>query len=312
MFKKLLGTTLLILCILGVACTGAKAENVINNINEKNIEIAVEKYQKLKDDEKTKVDDMLKENINEQYQLFYDKKVTAVESMKEILKLKEFQGVSSYAEEIKNKINVLSVSRKSFEDASSSESKGIIYKAIQNYEKVDKSDTENYEIAQKKIIELKVLLDEQNKKRDEQIEEQNKKQEEKRIAEDNKYVITSTYIVKGAFGLNDGIQVLIQNNSDVPVKEITLGVFTYDKNGLPVKVSNLAGGDIYMGIKDTNANIMPGEVFGSDRVIETYLDLGTVGYAKACLIEVIDYDGKKWTNSQYSQWYLDNYDKKYE
>lgn len=300
MFKKLLITTLLILCVFSVSCT-SKLESVKTNINDKNLEVAIEDYQKLKEDEKAQVDEMVKGLIDEQYQLFYDKKISGVDSMTEVLKLKKFDGVSSYAEEVKDKISVLNASREAFSSASSSESNGNVDMAIRGYKEVDKSDTENYEIAQKKITELQVILDEENKK-----------QLEKQMAENNKYVITSTSIVPNLFDLYDGIQVFIQNNSDTPVKEVKLGVFIYDKNGLPLKVSALAGGNIYMEIKETNANIMPGEVFGADKVINTYLDYGTVGYVKASLIEVVDYNGKKWTNTAHSQWYLDNYDKKYQ
>lgn len=299
--KKLLIATILIMCVLGVACTGSKLDKVIDSINEKNIEVAVEEYQNLKEDEKIKVDNEVKKLIDEQYQLFIDREISGVDCMAEIMKIKKFSGIEDYAEDINNKVKVLNNSRQSFEKAKELEAKGTVDYAIRNYEAVDKSDTENYEVAQQKISELNVILSENNKK-----------ELEKKMEENNKYTINSTAIVPNQFDLYDGIQVFVQNNSETAVKEIKLGVFIYDKNGLPIKVAALAGGDIYMSIKDTNANIMPGEVFGSDKVINTYLDYGTVGYVKACLIEVTDYDGKKWTNSAYTQWYSDNYDKKYQ
>ena len=299
MYKKFCLITLLILCILTVSCD-SKLESVKANINENNLEIAVGDYDNLKEDEKIQIDEILKSIIDDQYKLFIDKKSSGIDSMAEVMKLKKFSGVFDYAEDIKNKISILNASRQSFNNASSNESSGNIYMAVVEYKKVDKSDTENYEIAQKKIDELQTILDEDNKKK---IEE--------RMAENNKYVITSTSIVPNQFDLYDGIQVFIQNNSDTPVKEIKIGVFVYDKNGLPTKVANLAGGGIYMSVGDNNANIMPNETYGSDKVINTYLDYGTVGYVKACLIEVTDYDGKKWTNDDYYKWYSDNYDKKY-
>lgn len=299
MFKKLLFMNLIILCIFFVSCT-SRLEKVVNNITDKKIDEAVEDYKKLEGDEKEEVNNIIKKLIDEQYQIFVDKKVSVTDSMAEIIKLKKFDGIVEYAEEVNDKINKLSKSRDGFENGKKYEHSGSIDKAIEGYKAVIESDVENYEIAQNKINELQVILDEQNKK-----------ELEKQIAENNKYVITSTSIIPSQFDLYDGIQVIIQNNTDTPVKEFSIGVFVYDKNGLPIKVSALAGGSIYMSAKDTNANIMPGEVYGSDKVIETYLDYGTVGYVKACLIDVTDYDGKKWTNNAYNQWYLDNYDKKY-
>lgn len=298
--KKILTINILLVFMLFTGCSNSKLDTVLNNVNENNIEEAIKDYPKLKEDEKSEVNDVIKKVVDEELQKFINKEISPVDAMTEIFKFKKIDGVKDYVEEITEKITVLNKSRENFEKAKSLESQGSIDSSIKMYESIDRSDVENYEVAQQKMEELKVVL-----------EENNKKELAEKMAENNKYSITATNIVANQFDLYDGIQAIIKNNSDTPVKEFIMGIFVYDKNGLPLKVSSLAGGDVYMSIKETNANIMPGETFGADKVVNTYLDFGTVGNVKVSLIEVVDYDGKKWTNPLYSQWYLDNYDKKY-
>ncbi|WP_346874197.1 DUF5780 domain-containing protein [Clostridium sp. UBA5988] len=300
MSKKYFIFILLGICMFLVGCGATKLDKTTTYISESNFEKAIKSYESLSGEDKVKIDDILKSKIDEQYNKFVSKEIEKQVTIEEIIKFKDFNGVSQIIKETEDKINKIDSSRTNFEMGQKLEKEGKMEDALVNYKAVYVLDKDNYGTAQSKITTLETAVE-------------NEKTEllKKQMKEENKKYAVTTSIVPSQFDLYDGIQVMIKNNTDATVKEFRVGVFIYDKNGLPIKSGILAGGDIYMTVKETNANIMPGESWGSDRVIDTYLDNGTVGYAKACLIEVIDYDGKKWTNPYESQWYLDNYDKKY-
>lgn len=291
---------LLGICMFLVGCGVSKLDKTTTYISESNFEKAIKSYESLSEEDKVKIDEILKSKIDEQYNKFVSKEIEKQIALEQITKFIDFNGVSQIIEETEDKINKIDSSRTNFEMGQKLEKEGKMEDALVNYKAVYILDKDNYGAAQSKITTLETAVEnEKTELLKKQMEEENKK-----------YAVT-TSIVPSQFELYDGIQVMIKNNTNATVKEFRVGVFIYDKNGLPIKTGILAGGDIYMTVKETNANIMPGESWGNDRVIDTYLDNGTVGYAKACLIEVIDYDGKRWTNPYESQWYLDNYDKKY-
>ena len=305
MNKKSVGY-ILSLALLFVGCTEkVTVDEVCTNIKENNIDIALEDYKKLNNEEKDEVNNTIKELIDKQYEEFINGNISRGDAQVEIIKKRKFTPVTDYVEEISKKMEVLDNSRKYFDLAKSDEEKGIYDDAIKMYSLVDISDTVNYDIAQKKIEELTALNEEKKK-----VELEEKLAEEE--ARSNKYTIEAINIVGTQFDLYDGVEVVIQNNTDTVAKEIEFTIMTYDKNGYPIKVGALAGGSIVIEVKESNANIMPNETFGSGLAVTTYLDKGTIGYAKVCLSKVIDYDGNTWTNPNYYSWYVDNYDKKYE
>lgn len=106
------------------------------------------------------------------------------------------------------------------------------------------------------------------------------------------------------------ISIVVKNHSNKVVKKYEVGWMGFDKNGYPVKTGWLSPDFLKVG--SAEANIQPGNTFGSDSGWQL-----TGGYSKtleavkfiACVKEVEYYDGSKWTNPYYQYW-LEEYKEK--
>lgn len=99
--------------------------------------------------------------------------------------------------------------------------------------------------------------------------------------------------VEESFIYNDGY-VVVKNMSDKVVKNFSVGILMFDKNGYPIndKYSNT---NSKVGKSDT-PNIQPNGVFGRNHY--WYID-GEAYKIKACVIEAEFYDGTTWYNEYY-------------
>lgn len=300
--KKIFISSLIAIMLVG--CNSVTSDKVLSNIQSNNIDVATEYYDKLNEEDKAIVDNKLKAQIDEQYNKFLSEEVSRVDALTEMFKVKKIGTINEYINTLSEKMLTLDKSREGFKEGLKAEEQKSYAKAIANYEMVVEEDSEHYKIAQEKLPQLRKL------KENEDAENQ-KKQQVKKANELNKYKLISATIVGNQFDLYDAIRVNIKNNTSTAVKEIQVEAFIYDKNGLPIKAAALAGGEIFVAAKDTNANIMPNGTYGADKVIDTYLDRGTIGYVKACIVRVIDYNNNEWFNPDYTNWYLENCDKPY-
>lgn len=166
---------MLTLAVLFVGCAEKVTINqVFTSIKENNIDVAVEDYNKLNEKNRDEIDEALKELIDNQYSEFLIGNISRGDALVEIIKIKKFDGIIEYADKTSEKMQVLDESRRSFEVAKNDEEKGVYDNAIKMYRLVDKTDTENYEIAQQKIQELKIVMEEQEQqeKQEQEAEKQ--------------------------------------------------------------------------------------------------------------------------------------------
>ncbi len=120
--------------------------------NENKNEASALYNEKIKDNEELKKELLEKQNeyMDSVYNSFLNEKTDYDKAKNELNKFSEYEVSKTYANNIKNKLNLLNNSRKAYENAVIAESSNDIEKAIENYKSVIKDDL-NYSIAQSKI-----------------------------------------------------------------------------------------------------------------------------------------------------------------
>lgn len=103
-----------------------------------------------------------------------------------------------------------------------------------------------------------------------------------------------------------GIQVIVKNNTNKVVKDYTVGMLAYDKNGYPLKInynSNIEEGN------SKSANIQPKQTHGEDEYYSIIYEQDKMSKVISCVKEVTYYDGSKWENPYYQYWLEEHEDK---
>ena len=102
----------------------------------------------------------------------------------------------------------------------------------------------------------------------------------------------------------DMIEVVIKNNSDETIRNYTVGILDFDKNGYPVKIEgrfDFSGGSYEILGSADDASILPGET-GGKNYGWALSDPHNIHYVLARVNEVTFYDGKTWRNPNYNSW----------
>jgi hypothetical protein len=102
----------------------------------------------------------------------------------------------------------------------------------------------------------------------------------------------------------DLIEVVIRNNHNQTIKEYTVGLMGFDRNGYPLKIEwniDFSGGDyIKFGFSE-DANVTPGDTAGKDGGWGLDKD-HKIHYVLAEISEVEFYDGFFWVNPDFDKW----------
>lgn len=256
----------------------------------------------------------------------------------------ENDDIKNAATELYDKSEKAYNSEKGFKDGNSYYEKNDYENAIASFSKVS-SDDKNYDEAQSKIAEMKdsykketldsvekliknnkyddalKLLNQFNKlcsddDVDSKIREVEKLQtvyEGKKAKEEQIIEVTSVKVFKGNSYINDkSVSVVIKNNSDKVIKDGTVVVAAFDKNGYPVNIRYSMYADQYGHMQKCRfetANIMPGSSWGNNKYWDD-LDYNTTK-ARAIVKQVDFTDGTSWYNPYYDYWveiYANSYD----
>jgi hypothetical protein len=277
--KRLL-PLILVIAFIFTGCGKATKADVEADITKGDYKSAVSSFKELKPEEKTQITEKFKAEVEAIKTKFIKEEIDEVKATEALTEIKLVEGMETLAEEGLKAVKDISVSKTAFKAGKTAEDAKDNIKAVDEYSKVIKDDTKNYDVAQAKIGQLAEAL-----KKDQKLE------------------IKSIEIVPDYFEINDNVSVVVENKSDKVVKEYAVGIALYDANGYPLKSGILAGEQYIFGGKAGDANIQPGKTYGSDKAWNLYTDYGTIKKAVACVRTVTYYDGTQWENPYYEIWY---------
>ena len=124
------------------------------------------------------------------------------------------------------------------------------------------------------------------------------------IQEHPLFVVRTNYVDSEYFWHNDAmLQAILFNNSDKPIREALIGFVAWDRNMLPIKITQSPSSttsSYFTRINYTTINLMPGEYFTgyannvfSGMRIDGNLD---VSFSRAIVISFEDFEGNIWNN----------------
>ncbi|WP_147534343.1 DUF5780 domain-containing protein [Bacillus marasmi] len=114
-------------------------------------------------------------------------------------------------------------------------------------------------------------------------------------------LITAINTSKDIIG-EDTVTLVVQNNTDKVLKNITVGITGYDADGFPIKL-NFGYDDVYGG-KAENVNLQPGQ--SKDYSWTVYSKEHNLAKAKACINTYEFYDVAEQENAFFSTWRTQN------
>jgi hypothetical protein len=102
----------------------------------------------------------------------------------------------------------------------------------------------------------------------------------------------------------DMVEVIIKNNHTETIRNYTVALMGFDKNGYPLKIEwniDFSGGDYIRLGSAEDANVIPGATAGKDKGFGIDESHG-IHYILAEIYEVEFYDGKVWENPNFDYW----------
>lgn len=256
-----------------VSCGKITPEDITKELNNGNYSSAVKDFEKLTEEEKSKMVEEFKQQATKIKDDFIKGTIDKTKSIEALTKIKLVNGMDEIANETITIINNIDSSKNAFEEAKKAEESNDNIKAIEQYAKVIQEDIANYDIAQAKVDELN-----------------------KKIEDSIPVKVVGTRLDRNI--INDQVlNVQLNNKSDKPTKQITFVAFAYDKNKLPVKVN--FGYNDYIGFK-LDTPLQPGETSRTDWTWNLYPQGNEVAEVVIVLNEVEFFEGEKWTNPSLS------------
>ncbi len=304
-----------------------------NNLEEAHI-FFEDVRKEMDEDKKAAFDDKVKEHLTGVIEAvrvdFYDFKMTHEEALEILNQVGLFHVVKGETNTAKSFINNLNKSRESFIAGQDYINTNEYFLAIESLKKVIEDD-EDYTKAQQLIDEsiqkaekdfesnLAVLLENEDyqealslvKKAQSNLPDRAKyteilKEVERlelaqrmdRLKQEQKIEVISATSNKSF--IYSEATVIVQNNHDQVVQEMTVAIMMYDDNGYPVKETGYLddGSNMFLGSSD-NPNIQPGATFGRNRYWWIEQDATVI---RACVVEASFYDGSTWQNPYYPLW----------
>lgn len=131
---------------------------------------------------------------------------------------------------------------------------------------------------------------------------------EAELAEQPVVIIRTEYVVQSEdlkALYPDMLQAVIQNNSEDDVKSIVVAFAAWDENNLPVKIRgqyDFTGGKYVRKVEFDEANLVPGGVCGEDEGYCLEEESGIQTF-KAIVVSYETFDGRKWFNPCYDDFY---------
>lgn len=97
----------------------------------------------------------------------------------------------------------------------------------------------------------------------------------------------------------DMLSVIVKNDSDLDIKDITYGFVAWDSNGLPVRLKgsiDFSDGQFFSEGEGQSVNIAPGETFGRGYGWELDEEMDKISSFKAIVTEYEGFNGEKFQN----------------
>lgn len=158
--KKLIVIGLIAINLILTSC-GEKvtAEKVISLVGEKNIQLAKEEYDKIKNtEEQEKVSSNIKGLIDTEVERYYLGQVSKNEVINNIDDYRVFDDILEYILRQEEDIDKVEISKQYFLEANKEEENKNYKEALAKYQKVIYKDSENYDIAMEKSREIAQIL----------------------------------------------------------------------------------------------------------------------------------------------------------
>ena len=120
-------------------------------------------------------------------------------------------------------------------------------------------------------------------------------------------VISTEYIVQDKQYKSlypDMLSAVIQNDTDLDIKNAVIAFVAWDKNNLPVKLkgnTDINDGTYIKEVSCSDINLVPGETYGEDKGFAINENIN-VNEFKAIVVSYEAFDGTKWRNPCYSDW----------
>lgn len=284
----------------------------------------------------------LKKEVDDIKASYFEGKLEYEGVINKLNKIKEAGLISVYISDAEKLIKTDKDSYEAYEAGENYYKNKEYEKALEEYVKVD-SNNSKYEDAKTKIAEVKNTYEQQvisevkalessnigealskvNKairligetqklsdlKKDytKRIEDEKARKEAERIEnlKNNQAIVVLGTSVDGPGFLNgNDVYVTVKNQSSKYVKEYTVCMLIFDKNGFPL-VPQYNSNNIEYG-RDVKT-LAPGEVYGQNSYWTVFC--AEKMYVKACVISAEYQDGSSWTNEYYSYWLAQNRDK---
>ncbi len=285
-------------------------------------------------DKKAEFDEKVKEYLSEVVEFtsleFYEFKISQDDALKKLELASPFNLVKSEISDAKKYVNKLNTSRESFTAGQGYLNAGEYFLAIESLKKVVEED-DDYEAAQKLISEsiqkaekdfestlakhleneayqeaLVLIRKAQSNLPDrakysevlKEVESLELSQRMEKLRIEQKIEVISAQSKKSY--IYSDATVIVQNNHDQVVKEMTVAIMMYDDNGYPVKGTsyNDDGTNRFYGSSD-NPNIQPGATYGRNYYWWIEQEATVI---RACVVEASFYDGTTWRNPYYPLW----------
>lgn len=96
----------------------------------------------------------------------------------------------------------------------------------------------------------------------------------------------------------DGLRVVLQNNSNIDIKNLKVGFVAWDSNNLPVKISaqfDYSGGSYFKEVFCDDANMVPGGTYGENHLYNID-ENNNIATFKAIVISYEGFEGETWEN----------------
>lgn len=120
-------------------------------------------------------------------------------------------------------------------------------------------------------------------------------------------VISTKYVVQSDTYKSvypDMLQAVVENNTELDIKDAVVAFVAWDENSLPVKIEgqyDFDGGSYVQEVTYDSINMVPGATFGQDKGFSLSEDNGISNF-KAIVVSYEAYDGTTWSNPEYGNW----------